>query len=62
MAEEGFFLGLGPWPNVYINMGSPICYPLEIFLFFPMGGKEDLDVMIVLSRPFCTMSDCKTFF
>ena len=55
MAEEGFFLGLGPWPNVYINMGSPVCYPLEIFLFFPMGGKEDLDVMIVLSRPFCTV-------
>ena len=27
MAEEGFFLGLGPWPNVYIDMGSPVCYP-----------------------------------
>ena len=27
MAEEGFFLRLGPWPNVYTSMGSPVCYP-----------------------------------
>ena len=27
MAEEGFFLGLGPWPNVDIDMGFPVFYP-----------------------------------
>ena len=27
-----------------------------------MGGKEDLDVMIALSRPFCTIPSCETFF
>ena len=43
MVEEGFSLGLGPWPNVYI-------------------GNKDRVLMIVLSRPFYTMSDCKTFF
>ena len=32
MAEEGFFLGLGPWSNVYIGMGSPVCYPHINFL------------------------------
>ena len=32
MAKEGFFLGLGPWPNVYIDMGSPVCYP-HIYLY-----------------------------
>ena len=27
MAEERFSLGLGPWSNVYIGVGSPVCYP-----------------------------------
>ena len=27
MTEEGFFLGLGPWPNVYIGIGPLVCYP-----------------------------------
>ena len=27
MAEEGLFLGLGPWPNVGINVGLLVFYP-----------------------------------
>ena len=27
MAEEGLFLGLGPWPNVGIDMGLLVFYP-----------------------------------
>ena len=27
MAEEGFFLGLDPWPSVDINMGLLVFYP-----------------------------------
>ena len=27
MAEEGFFFGLGPWPNVGIDMGLRVFYP-----------------------------------
>ena len=26
VAEEGFFLGLGPWPNVDVDMGFPVFY------------------------------------
>ena len=25
LAEEGFFLGMGPWPNIYTGIGSPVC-------------------------------------
>ena len=27
MAEEGFFLELGPWPNVGIDVGLLVFYP-----------------------------------
>ena len=27
MTEEGFFLGLGLWPNVDIDMGLLVFYP-----------------------------------
>ena len=27
MAEEEFFFGLDPWPNVDIDMGFPVLYP-----------------------------------
>ena len=27
MAEEGFFLGLGSWLNIYTGMDSSVCYP-----------------------------------
>ena len=27
MVEEGFFLGLDPWPNVDIDMGLRVFYP-----------------------------------
>ena len=30
MAEEGFFLELGPWPNVDIDMGFSVLYPPHI--------------------------------
>ena len=29
MIEEGFFLGLGPWPNVDIDVGLLVFYPLQ---------------------------------
>ena len=27
LSEEDFFLGLGPWPNIYIGMGFPVYHP-----------------------------------
>ena len=27
MAKEGVFLGLGPWPNIDIDMGLLVFYP-----------------------------------
>jgi len=37
MAEEGFFLGLGPWPSIDIDMSLLVFYPpqnLSMKLFF----------------------------
>ena len=44
MAEEGFFLGLGPWPNVDINMGILVFYPpqyinIYIYIYFFFSNK-----------------------
>ena len=36
MAEEEFFLELGPWPNVDIDMGLLVFYPPQHVLCFPM--------------------------
>ena len=30
LAEEGFFLGLGPWPNVDVDIGFPVFYSPHI--------------------------------
>ena len=38
MAEEGFFLGLDPWPNVDIDMGLRVFYPPQ-YLF--MGNANE---------------------
>jgi len=27
LSEEEFFLGLGPWPNIYIGLGFPVYHP-----------------------------------
>ena len=32
MAEEGFFHGLGPWPNINIEMGLLAFYPPHLLL------------------------------
>ena len=33
MAEEGFFLGLGPWPFVDINMDLLVFYPPQFYIY-----------------------------
>ena len=30
LSEEEFFLGLGPWPNIYIGLGFPVYHPYTI--------------------------------
>ena len=41
LADEDFFLGLGPWPNIYIDMGSLSFHPHNNILK-NMNTKLDL--------------------
>ena len=34
MAEGWAFLGSGSWPNVGIDMGFPVLYPLQLLIKF----------------------------
>ena len=33
MTKERFFLGLGPWPNVDIDMDLLVFYPHNIYIY-----------------------------
>ena len=48
MAKEGFFLGLGPWPNAFIGMGSLVCYPHNYFYYYLYCLLYDLVNVIVI--------------
>ena len=41
LADEEFFLGLGPWPNIYIDMGS-LAFHSHNNILKTMNTKLDL--------------------
>ena len=48
MAEEGFFLGLGPWPSVDIDMGLLAFYPPQYYT--TIGSIKNKTMLLLLAR------------
>ena len=50
LAEEEFFVVLGPWPNTYIDMGSLVCHPhtinIDAKMFYTRAQMTMLTIII----------------